>query len=119
MISMALGPCTGYSLMALEPRGTLFVEHNTEVYPGMIIGEHSKANDIELNPCKEKKLSNVRNKVRSTLVCENRKLSNRGLLRYDKRMVAGPPRRATSSSTRGDMEKKLSNVRNKVRSTLV
>mmetsp|Transcript_15064 Transcript_15064/g.25494 ORF Transcript_15064/g.25494 Transcript_15064/m.25494 type:complete len:703 (-) Transcript_15064:103-2211(-) len=62
MISMALGPCTGYSLMALEPRGTLFVEHNTEVYPGMIIGEHSKASDIELNPCKEKKLSNVRNK---------------------------------------------------------
>eukprot|EP00959_Pyramimonas_sp_CCMP1952_P023729 498321-Pyramimonas_sp.AAC.1 len=48
MISMAQGPCTGYSLMALEPRGVLFVEHATEVYPGMIIGEHSKAQDIEV-----------------------------------------------------------------------
>jgi len=62
LIAMAQGPCTGYSLMALEPRGILFVEHGTEVYEGMIVGEHTKAEDLMVNPTKEKKLSNVRNK---------------------------------------------------------
>ena len=59
---MMQGPCTGYSLMALEPRGVLFVEHGTEVYAGMIVGEHSKGEDMEVNPTKEKRLNNIRNK---------------------------------------------------------
>eukprot|EP00238_Polyblepharides_amylifera_P002805 CAMPEP_0196580432 /NCGR_PEP_ID=MMETSP1081-20130531/28625_1 /TAXON_ID=36882 /ORGANISM="Pyramimonas amylifera, Strain CCMP720" /LENGTH=657 /DNA_ID=CAMNT_0041900295 /DNA_START=132 /DNA_END=2106 /DNA_ORIENTATION=+ len=62
LISSAQGPCTGYALMALEPRGVLFVEPQMEVYVGMIVGEHSRDEDLEINPCKEKKLTNVRNK---------------------------------------------------------
>jgi GTP-binding protein len=49
-----------YALYNLEARGTLFVEHGTQVYNGMIIGEHSKENDLEVNPIKGKELSNVR-----------------------------------------------------------
>jgi len=46
--------------MATAERGTLFVEVGTEVYAGMVVGEHSRPGDLEVNPCKEKKLSNVR-----------------------------------------------------------
>lgn len=44
----------------MEDRGELFVPPGTEVYPGMIIGEHSRANDLDVNPVKEKKLSTYR-----------------------------------------------------------
>lgn len=54
------GKATTYSLGALEPRGRLFVIPQTEVYEGMIVGEHSKENDLIVNVTKEKKLTNVR-----------------------------------------------------------
>lgn len=44
----------------IEDRGILFVEPGTEVYTGMIIGEHSRPVDLEVNPTKEKKLTNMR-----------------------------------------------------------
>jgi GTP-binding protein len=44
----------------LEERGVLFVQPGEEVYPGMIIGEHNRAVDLDVNPTKGKKLSNVR-----------------------------------------------------------
>ncbi|MEZ4872107.1 MAG: translational GTPase TypA [Bdellovibrionales bacterium] len=54
------GKATGYALDNLSDRGRFFIVPGVEVYPGMIIGEHSKTNNIDVNVCKEKKLSNVR-----------------------------------------------------------
>ena len=47
----------GYGLFHLEPRGQLFVVPGDAVYEGMVIGEYNKDNDLNVNPCKEKKLS--------------------------------------------------------------
>ncbi|HEX2769070.1 MAG TPA: translational GTPase TypA [Geobacteraceae bacterium] len=58
--AMEQGETTAYSLDALQPRGSLFVGPGTEVYGGMIIGQHSKDSDLDVNPCKGKKLTNVR-----------------------------------------------------------
>jgi GTP-binding protein len=60
LIAMEHGETTAYSLDALQPRGTLFIGAGVEVYGGMIIGEHSRDNDLEVNSCKGKKLTNVR-----------------------------------------------------------
>lgn len=60
LISMENGKTTAYALDALQPRGILFVSPGEEVYEGMIIGEHSRENDLDVNPCKEKKLTNMR-----------------------------------------------------------
>lgn len=54
------GNSVPYALFHLEPRGTLFVEPGVPVYEGMIVGEHNRENDLDVNPCKEKKLSNMR-----------------------------------------------------------
>jgi GTP-binding protein len=60
LIAMELGETTAYSLDALQPRGILFLGAGVEVYGGMIIGQHAKDNDLDVNPCKGKKLTNVR-----------------------------------------------------------
>ena len=60
LVSMESGQTTTYALHNLEPRGVLFVGPQTEVYSGMIVGEHSKENDIEVNPVRGKQLTNVR-----------------------------------------------------------
>jgi len=49
-----------YALFNLEDRGRMFIGAQTDVYTGMIIGQHSRENDLEVNPLKGKKLSNVR-----------------------------------------------------------
>jgi GTP-binding protein len=54
------GKTTTYALFHLQPRGTLFVRENTAVYEGMIVGENSRDNDIDVNVTKEKKLTNMR-----------------------------------------------------------
>jgi GTP-binding protein TypA/BipA len=54
------GAATPYAMFALQERGSLFVEPGTEVYQGMIVGENSRADDIDVNIAKERKLSNVR-----------------------------------------------------------
>ncbi|HEY6811916.1 MAG TPA: translational GTPase TypA, partial [Propionibacteriaceae bacterium] len=54
------GQVTSYALFNLQERGTLFVTPGMEVYEGMIIGENARAEDMDVNPTKEKKLSNVR-----------------------------------------------------------
>lgn len=59
-MSTETGKSTQYSLLNLEPRGQLFVKPGTEVYMGMIIGEHSRGEDLDVNPVKEKKLTNMR-----------------------------------------------------------
>ncbi|SMO51036.1 GTP-binding protein [Thalassovita litoralis] len=60
LISMEDGEAVAYALWNLEERGKLFVEPQEKVYQGMIIGEHSRDNDLEVNPLKGKKLTNVR-----------------------------------------------------------
>ena len=54
------GESTGYALFNLEPRGTIFIEPGTMVYEGMIVGEHNRDNDLDVNACKPKKLTNMR-----------------------------------------------------------
>jgi len=54
------GAVTSYALFNLQERGTLFVEPGFDVYEGMIVGENSRPDDMDVNPTKEKKLSNVR-----------------------------------------------------------
>ena len=60
LMAMDHGETTAYSLDALQPRGTLFIGAGVEVYGGMIIGQNNKDNDLDVNPCKGKKLTNVR-----------------------------------------------------------
>jgi len=60
LISDRSGEAVAYGLFGLEPRGMLFVTPGTRVYEGMIIGEHNRENDLDVNPCRTKKLTNVR-----------------------------------------------------------
>ncbi len=60
LVSMEAGKTTGYALDGLQPRGILFVGPAEEVYEGEIIGEHSRDNDLDVNPAKGKKLTNMR-----------------------------------------------------------
>ncbi|MCB5250008.1 MAG: translational GTPase TypA [Candidatus Cloacimonadales bacterium] len=60
LIAMETGTALAYSLNSFQPRGTLFINPNTEVYSGMIVGEHSKDNDLVINVCRGKKLTNMR-----------------------------------------------------------
>jgi len=54
------GPASPYAMFSLQERGTLFVEPGTEVYEGMIVGENSRSDDMDVNITKERKLTNVR-----------------------------------------------------------
>ncbi|WP_018921411.1 translational GTPase TypA [Salsuginibacillus kocurii] len=60
LVALEAGKATWYSMMALEDRGVLFVEPGTEVYEGMIVGEHSRDNDLSVNITKEKHVTNIR-----------------------------------------------------------
>ena len=55
-----MGKAVPYALFNLEPRGRLFILPGAPVYEGMVIGEHNRPQDIDVNPCKEKKLTNLR-----------------------------------------------------------
>lgn len=60
LIASETGTSTTYGMMGVEDRGILFLEPGTEVYEGMIVGEHTRDNDIIVNICKEKALNNIR-----------------------------------------------------------
>ena len=60
MVSMVSGKALGFSLYNLQNRGTLYIEANTEVYEGMVVGNVSKGNDLTVNPTKGKQLTNMR-----------------------------------------------------------
>ncbi len=60
LVSMENGKALGYSLWNLQERGTLIIEPATEVYIGMIVGIHNRDNDLDVNPCKNKNLTNTR-----------------------------------------------------------
>ncbi|TLD97810.1 translational GTPase TypA [Helicobacter jaachi] len=60
LVSMESGEATGFSLFNIQERGVLFIAPQTKVYVGMIIGEHSRDNDLDVNPIKSKHLTNMR-----------------------------------------------------------
>jgi GTP-binding protein len=62
------GSTTGFALANLQERGTMFVGPGTEVYEGMIVGENSRSDDMDVNPTKEKKLTNMRSSTGEVLV---------------------------------------------------
>ncbi len=62
LVSMETGKTLGYSLFNLQERGTLIVGPQTDVYVGMIVGIHNRDNDLNVNPCKNKEMSNTRSK---------------------------------------------------------
>ena len=60
LVSMEDGDAAGYALWKLEDRGKMFIGHGARVYQGMVIGEHNRDNDLEINPIKGKQLTNMR-----------------------------------------------------------
>ncbi len=60
LVSMESGQVTGYALDTLQERATMFVKPGDKVYEGMIVGENSRDDDMDVNPCKQKKLTNMR-----------------------------------------------------------
>ena len=60
LVSMSNGKALAYALFNLQERGRLFIGHGTEVYEGMVIGIHSRDNDLVVNPLKAKQLTNIR-----------------------------------------------------------
>jgi GTP-binding protein len=60
MISTDLGRTTPYAIFNLQPRGTMFVGPGEDVYEGMVVGEHARDNDLDINIIREKKLTNIR-----------------------------------------------------------
>jgi GTP-binding protein len=68
LISNSDGHAVAYALWNLEDRGPMFIEPGTEVYEGMIIGEHTRGNDLEVNPLKGKQLTNIRTTAKDEAV---------------------------------------------------
>jgi GTP-binding protein len=84
LIANSQGDATQYSLWYLEDRGALFIDPGVRVYEGMIVGEHSRENDLEVNVVKGKQLSNVRaaGKEDARLLTTPRRLSLEAALGY-------------------------------------
>ena len=60
LVSMENGEALGYSIFNLQDRGIMFIKPQDKVYSGMVVGEHNRANDLDVNPIKGKQLTNVR-----------------------------------------------------------
>ena len=60
LVADRTGAATAYAMFALQERGSLFIEPGTQVYEGMIVGENSRSDDMDVNIAKEKKLTNIR-----------------------------------------------------------
>jgi GTP-binding protein len=67
LVADRAGLATSFAMFNLQERGTLFVEPGTEVYAGMIVGENSRADDLDVNITKEKKLTNIRSSTAEEL----------------------------------------------------
>ncbi len=68
LVADRLGPTTTFALLNLQERGSLFVGPGVEVYEGMVVGENARAEDLDVNATKEKKLTNVRSSTADELV---------------------------------------------------
>ncbi|HEY6798177.1 MAG TPA: translational GTPase TypA [Kineosporiaceae bacterium] len=84
LVADRAGVATSYAISNLQERGTLFVEPTTEVYEGMIVGENSRADDMDVNVTKEKKLTNMRSSTAEEFerLVPARKLSLEQCLEY-------------------------------------
>ena len=60
MVADRSGPTTAYALLSLQERGAMFIPAGTDVYEGMIVGENARADDMDVNATREKKLTNMR-----------------------------------------------------------
>ncbi|QNT77841.1 translational GTPase TypA [Entomobacter blattae] len=120
LISSENGEAVQYSLFSLQDRGVLFVNPGDKVYVGMIIGEHSRDSDLEVNPIKEKKLTNIRaaGKDEALLLTPPRRMSLEQAIAYieDDELVEVTPsairirKRYLDPNERKRMEKKGSNT---------
>ncbi|GGA84471.1 translational GTPase TypA [Ornithinibacillus halotolerans] len=84
LVALENGKASAYGILGLEDRGTIFVEPGTEVYAGMIVGEHNRDNDLTVNITKEKHLTNVRSatKDQTSVIRKTRKMSLEEALEY-------------------------------------
>ncbi|NCU19020.1 translational GTPase TypA [Pallidibacillus pasinlerensis] len=84
LVSVENGTATTYGIMQVEDRGTIFVEPGTEVYAGMIVGEHNRENDLTVNICKTKHQTNVRSatKDQTTVIKKPRIFTLEEALQY-------------------------------------
>ena len=84
LVALENGKASTYGIMNLEDRGIIFVEPGTEVYAGMIVGEHNRDNDLTVNITKEKHLTNVRsaNKDQTSTIRKTRQLTLEEAIEY-------------------------------------
>ncbi|WP_067837620.1 translational GTPase TypA [Amphibacillus sediminis] len=84
LVALENGKASTYGIMNLEDRGVIFVEPGTEVYAGMIVGEHNRDNDLTVNITKEKHLTNVRSatKDQTSTIRKTRQLSLEEAIEY-------------------------------------
>jgi GTP-binding protein len=84
IVSMESGKASTYGIMGVEDRGTIFVEPGTEIYEGMIVGEHTRENDITVNITKVKQATNVRsaNKDQTSVIKKPRLMTLEESLEY-------------------------------------
>ncbi|MFB9762138.1 MULTISPECIES: translational GTPase TypA [Bacillaceae] len=84
LVSMEAGKASSYGIMGVEDRGTIFVEPGTEVYEGMIVGEHTRENDLTVNVVKVKQATNIRsaNKDQTTTMKKPRIMTLEESLEY-------------------------------------
>src|SRR5699024_1517588 len=84
LVALENGKASTYGIMNLEDRGIIFVEPGTEVYAGMIVGEHNRDNDLTVNITKEKHLTNMRsaNKDQTAMIRKTRKMSLGEAIQY-------------------------------------
>ncbi len=84
MVSMASGRAVGFALFGLQQRAEMFVAPGDQIYEGMIVGENSRSNDLPVNPCREKKLTNIRaaGSDENILLKPARKMSLEAALEY-------------------------------------
>ncbi|MEN1968406.1 translational GTPase TypA [Lentibacillus sp. N15] len=84
LVGLENGKATTYGIMQLEDRGVIFVEPGTEIYAGMIVGEHNRENDLTVNITKEKHLTNVRSatKDQTATIRKTRSMSLEEAIEY-------------------------------------
>lgn len=120
LVSMETGKSTTYGMMQVEDRGTLFVEPGTEIYEGMIVGEHTRDNDLTVNIAKTKQKTNVRSatKDQTSVIKKPRILTLEEALEYlsdDEYLEVTPEsirlrKKVLDKNEREKMAKKLRNA---------
>lgn len=84
LVALENGKASAYGILHLEDRGTIFVEPGTEVYAGMIVGEHNRENDLTVNVAREKHLTNIRSahKDQTSIIRKTRDMSLEEAIQY-------------------------------------